>query len=174
MLSFSEKWIKKGTVEGTLSLSMKVGKAILSAREKSDDPVEAIKKVADGYTLFEGEIAGYTNEGRDSFTWGNAWIKGTERCQGKTFRLWFKNENQVCWINDKPYVTCPDPFTVVDRVTGEGLSNFRVENWPQGRKVAVWGMKAAPAWRTTRGLQIYRPKHFGFDIDYKPIEEAIE
>jgi DUF917 family protein len=37
--------------------------------------------------------------------------------------------------------------------------------------VAVWGMKAVPAWRTERGLKIYNPKHFGFDIEWKPIEK---
>lgn len=173
MLSFSDDWIKKGVVEGTLSLSMKIGKAILKAREVGSDPLEAITKTARGYTLFEGEIAAYTNEGRDSFTWGNVWIKGVDKYKGKTFRVWFKNENQISWINDKPYVTCPDPFTVVDRDTGEGLSNFRATSFTQGRKVAVWGLKAAPAWRTERGLKIYKPKHFGFDIEYKPIEDLV-
>jgi len=153
---------------------MKVGKAILDAREKGSDPVEALTKAANGYPLFEGEVAAYTNEGRDSFTWGNVWIKGTGDYEGKTFKLWFQNENQISWIDDKPYVTCPDPFTVVDRETGEGFSNFRAASWTQGRKVAVWGMKSAPAWRTARGLKIYKPKHFGFDIEWKPIEEVVK
>ena len=171
MISFTGEWIKKGVVDGSLSHSMKVGKAILDAREKGKDPVEAITKAAKGYLLFEGEVAAYTNEGHDSFTWGNSWIKGTGDYEGKTFKLWFQNENQISWIDDKPYVTCPDPFTVVDRETGEGFSNFRAASWTQGRKVAVWGMKAVPAWRTERGLKIYNPKHFGFDIEWKPIEK---
>lgn len=171
--SFTDDWIKKGAVHGTLSLSMKVGKAILDAREKDDDPVKGIIKAADGYLLFEGEIASYLSEGYGSFTWGNSWIKGTGDYEGKTFKHWFKNENMISWIDDEPYVTCPDPFTVVDKETGEGLSNFRAPSWTQGRKVAVWGMKAAEAWRTKRGLQIFRPKHFGFDIKYKPIEEIV-
>ncbi len=174
MLSFAEEWIKKGTVQGTLSLSMKVGKEILRAREDGDDPVEATLKSAGGYLLFEGEVAAYTNEGCGSFTWGNSWIKGKGDYSGHTMRIWFKNENQISWIDENPYVTCPDPFTVVDSETGEGLSNFRVTDWPQGRMVAVWGMKAADAWRTKRGLRIFRPKHFGFDIEYKPIEERIQ
>ena len=91
-----------------------------------------------------------------------------------TMKIWFQNENQISWIDDKPYVTCPDPFTVVDRETGEGLSNFRVTDWPQGRKVVVWGMKSAAPWRTERGLRIYNPKHFGFDIEYKSIEKIVK
>jgi DUF917 family protein len=174
LTAFSDDWIKKGTVHGTLSLSMKVGKAILKARKDKTDPVEAILKAASGYKLFEGEVAAYTNEGKNSFTWGSAWIKGTGKNARHTMKIWFQNENQISWIDDKPYVTCPDPFTVVDRETGEGLSNFRVTDWPQGRKVVVWGMKSAAPWRTERGLRIYNPKHFGFDIEYKPIEKIVK
>ena len=170
MLCFSGQWIKKGVVDGSLSLSMRVGKAIMNAREKKHDPVEAIINATKGYVLFRGEIAGYTNEGKGAFTWGNAWIKGTDAYEGKTYRLWYKNENQISWVNDVPYVTCPDPFTVVDSDTGEGLSNFTAASWNQGRKVTVWGMKSASLWRTPRGLKIYNPKHFGFDIEYRPIE----
>ncbi len=169
MLSFTDDWIKRGTVHGTLSLSMKVGKAVMKAREAGDDPVEAVRETASGHLLFEGEVAAYTNEGRGSFTWGNSWIKGTGDHAGHTMKIWFKNENQISWIDEKPYATCPDPFTVVDRETGDGFSNFRVSDWLQGRKVAVWGMKAADPWRTERGLRIFSPKHFGFDIEYIPI-----
>ena len=174
MLCFTDEWIKKGTVAGTLSLSLKVGKSILDAREGDGDPVEAITEATGGYLLFDGEIAAYTNEGRGSFTWGNSWIKGTGKYAGHTLKIWFKNENQISWIDNEPYVTCPDPFTVVDRETGEGLSNFRRDSWTQGRKVAVWGMKAAAPWRTERGLKIFNPKHFGFDMEYKPIEDALK
>ena len=40
--------------------------------------------------------------------------------------------------------------------------------------MAVWGMKAAAPWRTERGLRIYNPKHFGFDIPYRTIEEIVK
>jgi len=174
MLSFEENWIKKGVVNGTVSLAIKVGKAILDARERGDDPVAAIIKTTKGYKLFEGKIGGYTNEGRGAFTWGNVWIKGTGDHTGHTLRLWYKNENQITWIDEKPYVSCPDPFTVVDSKTGEGLSNFRQPHWTLGREVTLWGMKCADLWRTERGLRIYNPKHFGFDIPYIPVEEKIK
>ena len=174
MLCFSDDWIKKGTVNGTPSLAMKVGKAILDARERGDDPIAAILKATGGFKLFEGKIGGYTRESLGAFVWGNAWIKGAGDCVGKTLRLWYKNENQITWIDEKPYVTCPDPFTVVDTKTGEGLSNFRPEAWVNGKEVTLWGMKCADLWRTERGLRIYNPKHFGFDIPYTPIEQKVK
>jgi len=71
-------------------------------------------------------------------------------------------------------VTCPDPFTVLEADTGLGLSNFRQEWWTSGKKVAVTAMKACDFWRTERGLKIYNPKHFGFDIEYVPIEKRLK
>jgi hypothetical protein len=174
MMCFDEEWIKKGAVQGSASLAAKVGKAILNAREKGDDPVAAILKAAGGHKLFEGKIGGYTREGLRAFIWGNAWIKGTGDYAGHTLKLWYKNENQITWIDEKPYVTCPDPFTVVDTKTGEGLSNFRPDAWTTGREVTLWGMKCADLWRTERGLRIYNPKHFGFDMPYVPIEKKVK
>ena len=174
MLSVSGKTIKDAAVHGSYSKTIAVGRAVYDARESGDDPVEGIVKVADGYKIFEGEILTRTNEGKFAFIWGNIWIKGAGDFEGSLFRLWYKNENQISWLDGKPYVTCPDPFTVIDSETGEGLSNFRTESWSPGRKVSVVGVKAVDCWRTERGLQIYNPGHFGFDIEFKPIEEIVE
>lgn len=174
MFSFTDEHMKKGTVHGTVSLAIKIGKAVIDARERGDDPVEAIVRAAGGYKLFEGKVGGYTREGMGSFVWGNAWIKGSGKDAGHTLRLWYKNENQITWIDERPFVTCPDPFTVVDAKTGEGLSNFRPEQWSNDREVVLWGMKCADLWRTARGLRIYNPKHFGFDIEYVPMENKVK
>jgi len=172
-ISLTGKTVKEGTAHNTFTLAINVGKAILKARENGDDPVAAVIESSDGYKIFEGKVGGYTNERSGSFVYGNVWIEGTGDYDGKTFRLWYKNENQISWIDEKPYITCPDPFTVLDKETALGLSNFRTEWWTPGREVAVTAMKACPFWRTERGLKIYNPKHFGFDIEYVPIEEKL-
>ncbi|RJS89127.1 hypothetical protein DRO56_00140 [Candidatus Bathyarchaeota archaeon] len=174
MMSFKGKDIKESSVHGSYSKAIEVGRAIQEARESGDDPVDRIVEVTKGYKIFEGEVVAYTTEGKFAFTWGNGWIRGTGEFEGKLFRFWYKNENQISWLDGKPYVTCPDPFTVIDAKTGEGLSNFQPQAWTPGRKVAVVGVKAADIWRTERGLRIYNPRHFGFDIEYKPIEEIME
>ena len=172
-ISLTGKTVKDGTAHNTFTLAIKVGKAILKARESGDDPVAAVVESSDGYKIFEGKIGGTTNERKGAFIYGNVWIEGTGDYDGKTFKLWYKNENQISWIDEKPYITCPDPFTVLDKETALGLSNFRTEWWTPGREVAVTAMKACPFWRTERGLKIYNPKHFGFDIEYVPIEEKL-
>jgi DUF917 family protein len=56
---------------------------------------------------------------------------------------------------------------IVDNKTGEGLSNFVPSGKHAGKGVAVLGVKAVPAWKTKRGLEIFNPRHFGYDIDYR-------
>jgi DUF917 family protein len=174
VFSLDGKAIKEASVHGSYSKAIRVGEAIQEARESGDDPVSKIVEATGGYKLFEGEVVSYTQEGKFAFIWGNGWIKGTGDFDGKLFRYWYKNENQVSWLDDEPYVTCPDPFTVIDAETGDGLANFRSENWVPGRKVAVVGVRAVDVWRTERGLSIYNPRHFGFHIKYKPIEKIME
>ena len=172
-ISMTGKTVKDGTAHNTFTLAIDVGKAIIDAREKGKDPIEAVVDSSGGYKIFEGKIGGFTSERKGSFNWGNVWIEGDEDYAGKTMRIWYKNENQVSWIDEEVFVTCPDPFTVVDKETGLGLSNFRTEWWTQGREVAVTAMKAHEFWRTEKGLKIYCPKHFGFDIEHVHIEKIL-
>ena len=173
-MALKGKTVKEGTAHNTFSLAIKVGKAVLDATEKGGDPIEAILKTTGGYEIFEGKVAAFTHEVKGAFDWGSAWIEGEGDYKGKTFRLWYKNENQISWIDEKPYVTCPDPFTVIDKETGLGLSNFRPEWWTPGKEVAVTALKSHEFWRSERGLKIYNPKHFGFDIPYVPIENKLK
>lgn len=174
LMSVKGSDVKKATVHGSVSFAMKVGGEIKKAINAGEDPINNIVETVNGWKIFEGTIAGYTNEGKDAFTWGNGWIKGTNEFDGRLFRFWYKNENQISWLDGETHVTCPDPFTVIDRETGLGLSNFRPEQWPTGRKVAVVGLKSADVWRSERGLKIYNPQHFGFEIKYKPIEDIMD
>ena len=173
-MMISGETLKKGSMHKTVSFCIKTGEAILEAKEKGNDPIEALLKTTKGYKIFEGKLAYYTTESKSAFVYGYAWIEGTGEYEGKTFKLWYQNENQISWINEEPYVTCPDPFTVIDKETGLGLSNFRSEWWTPGREVAVCARKSSDFWRTERGLRIYNPKHFGFDIKYRPIEKIME
>lgn len=171
--SFNGKEIREASVHGGFSKAIKVGKAIKEARESGEDPIDKIVEATNGYKIFEGEVVSFTSEGKSAYTWGNGWIKGTGEFEGKLFRFWFENENQISWLDGEPYVICPDPFTVIDSKTGVGLSNFRTNAWTPSRRVAVVGVKAVDIWRTERGLRIYNPKHFGFDIKYRPIEKIM-
>ncbi len=169
MMKVSE--MKKIVQPGTLSRSYEVGKAIRIAREKGEDPVDAALKASDGYLLFEGKVAKKEWEDREGYMWGTHTFNGTGKFSKKRFKIWFKNENHVSWLDDKPYATSPDLIEVVRRKDAEPITNTDLA---KGEEVAIIGMKANPLFRTEEGLKVLGPKYFGFDYKYVPIEKIVE
>jgi len=105
--------------------------------------------------------------------WGEHHYEGIGDFSNHKFRVRYKNENLLSWLDDKPYVTCPDLLCVLDVQNGKGLSNWGTD-FNVGREVAVVGYKINPLWRTKRGLEIFNPAHFGSDIKYRPIENVVK
>jgi hypothetical protein len=174
LFAIEGKHVKKSVVPGSTTFIIKVGKAIREAREKNDDPVEALLDVIKGYKLFEGKIVSYLREERGGYWWGQSRFKGINDFEGHSFRIWYKECNQISWKDEKMFVTCPDPIDVVDNRTGEGLSNITPEVWGIGKEVSVIGRKSIDAWRSEKGLKIAGPTHFNFWSPYIPIEEIIK
>ena len=166
--------LKKAAFPGAPSLTMKVGKAVRGALKAGKPPVDAMLDALSpiGFRLFEGEVSDYWQEGKYSFIWGIAKIRGTGPYEGHDMKIWYKNEHHVSWLDGKPYVTSPDGINVVDTETGWGLANFWPAEWEAGRKVAVVGVKAEERWETPMGLKLFGPQHFRFDIPHVPIERA--
>lgn len=155
-------------VTGSVSRARKVGRAVREANEGRLDPVRALLESGDGYLLFEGRITDFESGDMAGFLVGEVVISGSGRFQGNRYRIWFKNENIIGWMDDEFSVTAPDLFTLVSPSTGEAIMNHDLE---RGRQVAVVGFQADPLWRTPRGLEVFGPRHFGYDVPYVPIEK---
>lgn len=154
----------------TLSKSHIVGKMIRESRESGDDPAEKIVESVGGWILFRGEVVGRKWENREGYMWGETEIKGTGIKPGKKMKIWFKNENHVTWLDDKPWITSPDIIEIIDAKSGEPITNTDIKN---GDRVSVIGMKAESIFREPEGLNVLGPKHFGFNLDYRPIEKIV-
>ncbi|MBC7221256.1 DUF917 domain-containing protein [Candidatus Bipolaricaulota bacterium] len=163
--------MKKTVVHGTLTRSYEIGKAIRRARETGKDPVEAARETSNGFLLFRGRVTKKNWESRDGYLWGDHTIDGDGPFAGNTYKIWYKNENHVTWLNGTPHVTSPDLVIVVDERTGEPLTNTVIK---EGDRVAVIGIAAAEAFTTPKGIDLLGPRHFGFDIDYRPIAEVLK
>ena len=165
---------KQVMVQGSLSKAFAIGRARREALEQGRDPAEAMAQAAGGWVLFRGVVEAAEWEDRGEgymFGYGTNRIKGLGEYEGQSFSIWYKNENHISWLNGEPFVTSPDCIAVVDLETGEALTNSVIAS---GQKVAVIGVKTLdPAYRTEKGLEILGPRHFGFDIDYVPIEERV-
>ncbi len=163
--------MKEIVVRDTLTKSLELGRTIRQARERGEDPVLASIEFTGGWLLFEGEVVKNEWEDRDGYMFGTTYIEGKGEFRGHIFKVWFKNENHVSWLDDEPFVTSPDLVVIVDRRSGEGITNTLLD---AGREVAVIGVKGLEAFRSEKGLGGAGPRYFGFDIDYVPIEERMK
>ncbi len=162
--------LKKSVVLNSISKTMEIGESIKSYQLKKSG-IDHVLKTAGGSIIFEGKVDNFIRDTKDSFHIGDIFLTGVGNYHMKELRIWFKNENHISWLNNKPYVCSPDLICVIDKYTGLGLPNAFEREWVYGREVYVVGIPAWKKWYSPRGLQIFNPRHFGFDIEFKPIED---
>jgi len=167
------KDIKKAVVPNSISETIKIGRSIRQAKKRGHDPVKAFIKTSQAYLLFEGKVKSYERREEGGHMWGTICLAGIEDFKKDKLRVWYKNEYLIAWLNERPYVTCPDTICIVDAETGEGLSAWGQE-FTKNREIAVLGRKAHKIWRTEKGIELFSPKHFGFHIKYEPIESLVK
>jgi DUF917 family protein len=128
--------------------------------------VNAVVDVLPGTrVIFRGEIAERTWENRDGYMWGEHEVRSAD--SSDTLRIWFKNENHLTWLNDEPFVSSPDVIEVVDDHSGEPRVNTDLEI---GDRVAVLAVPCRPQFNNPGGIAALGPRHWGFDLDFRPLE----
>ncbi|KAH8808658.1 hypothetical protein F5884DRAFT_675835 [Xylogone sp. PMI_703] len=169
---------KKWAVEHTISLSWRIGRAVVQARQSNriDNVAEAIVEEVGGTetakVLFKGKIIGVERTLRMGHVYGEVTIEGMGSFQGK-IKIPFKNENiAVFQVDDGGNGTgvlavVPDLIAVVDAQNGEAIGT---PEYRFGLLVSIIGITASNKWTSTqRGIDIGGPKAFGLDIKYEPL-----
>ena len=163
--------IKRSLVPGALSQAILLGKTAREAAAEHSDPVAAILKVMHGYKMFHGIVAEDDTKGDRGFTWSVVTLEGVNEDAGHTYKIWNKNENIVAWYDGKVDATAPDTLMDLDPRTGDAHNGPTLGAFQLGAEVVMVGWPADPRWRQPKGIEVFGPKHFGFDFDYVPIEE---
>ncbi len=162
------KTLKNSVISGTLAKALRIGEAIAGAYERDVDPVKEAISAGEGFLLFKGRITETDWEEKEGFTLGNVLIEGVEDFKDNEYKIWYKNEHIISWIDEKIDVTVPDLICVLDSASGQPITN---PNCEVGMNVSVIGYPAPDQWRTKAGLEVFGPKHFGYENEYRPIEE---
>lgn len=159
------KVLKGAVINGAITLSQKIGKAFIDARNNNEDYVKAVTKAGNGKMMFTGKVTFSEFETRDGYTFGNTKIEGTGEYEGKNLKIWYQNENIISWLDGEYFVTVPDLIC---------LFNLD-EKMPQinpyskiGDNVAVTALPSPKEWTTKRGIEVFGPKSFGHNVEYKP------
>ena len=166
----SGKELKETVIAGTLSKSYELGKFIREAQEAQLDNIpQRIAEKVGGWVLAEGTKTDFEDEDRNGYYWGTTSIQSVT---GDEYKIWFKNENHVCWKNGTPFVSSPDLICVVDRYTGEPIPNPKMCH---AKDVAIIVLPCDNRLRQDKIKNVLCPKYFGFeDITYVPVEEQMK
>jgi DUF917 family protein len=156
-------------VPDTMTECLSLGRAIREARERGEDPVRAAAEAVNGWILFRGTIfeRDWANTG---YMEGKHVLEGVGEFAGHQLEVWFRNENHVSWLDGKPWVASPDLIEFCDPETAEPLVNTYLE---LGQEIAVIGRRRRPQFDSPAGLDALGPRHFGFDLDFRGIEELV-
>jgi DUF917 family protein len=159
--------VRRLAVPATMTEAMGLGTAIREARESGSDPVAAAAAAIDGWVLFRGTVIGRDWE-NTGYMEGRHTIDGSGEFSGHRLEVWFRNENHVSWLDGQPWVASPDLIEFCDPETAEPLVNTYLE---LGHEIAVVGRRRRDAFDSPAGLATLGPEHFGFEIEFRGIEE---
>jgi hypothetical protein len=161
--------LRETVIRGAISTAWKVGKYFSEAKQSGLPAGLHVAAGMGGYVLFRGRLSGHKYDTVDGFTVGDAYFVGEGSFTGSEYHVWYKNEHITAWRDGKVDVTAPDLICIFNDDTNEPNIN---PHFTEGMKVSIIGFRAPEQWRTERGLEIFGPRHFGFDFDYQPIENT--
>jgi DUF917 family protein len=159
------KVLRGAVIRGAVSYALKIGAALRHARETGGDPARGITASAGGKVIFRGIVTDAEYESKEGFTYGTVAMAGREEYADHTYKIWYKNENIIGWLDGAVHATVPELICLIDE-RGSPQINPLVK---EGALLTAFVLPAPAEWTTERGLACFGPRHFGFDIDYKPL-----
>lgn len=160
--------LKEAAVLGSVTYAENIGRAIRLAQTEHRDPIEAVLDTTNGFRLFSGRIIDVERRTQKGWALGETRISGVDGFAGREMVVRFQNEHLVAIENDEIVASVPDLIAILDTERGEPITT---ENLRYGFRVTVIGIPCDEKWRTPEGIALGGPRHFGYDIDFVPLEQ---
>lgn len=112
----------------------------------------------DGKLLINGKITDITLVNEAGFLTGYYSVTDNNN---NTLKVFVKNENLLCWKNNKLIVIPPDYIITLDLKTLRGAHNSELK---KNQEVVVAWKKATPFWNKKQARKLFHPKFFGFTV----------
>jgi hypothetical protein len=153
---------RDATVRGSVSKVLAIGRA------RRDAGVDGVLTATGGIRLIGGKVTEVERRTTEGFARGHVVVTGTGDDTRREVRLHVQNENLRATEGERTLAVVPDLISVLDEPTGIAVPTERIR---YGQRVVIVAMPCDPLWRTPAGLAVAGPGAFGFDDDYRPIEE---
>ena len=165
--------LKKSCIPGAVSNSIRIGKAILNAKAKGQNPVEAFIAGEKGLKLFEGVVHEVEGEDKGGFYLTNVTMDGAGEFSGKKAKLVIKNEVMAVWVDGKIKSVFPDLACMLYSDNGLGVMSAELK---AGMKITVVGLPCHDRMRkcmeTEAGRKALGGARYGYpELEYVPFEK---
>ncbi len=158
--------VKEWGIHDTVTKAVELGKAVLDARRRHADPVEAILEHEGGKSLFRGKVIDVARETTGGFLRGRTVIEGIDGDRGARMELAFQNEWAVAFRDGEAVAMTPDLLCLLDTVSGSAIGTESVR---YGQRVTVVALPAPRLLTTPAGIAAVGPHAFGYDIDFRSV-----
>lgn len=159
--------LKRLLVRGSVSLSYAVGELIEDAKI-TGKALETNLKRAGMKKIFEGVCVKKDWKDEGGYYSGTHFLQGCGDYAGKALEMYFKNENHIVWIDGEYAVSSPDLICTIDPDT---LAPLRTDDVEEGTGMEVYQKPCNPILRDKEIRKYMEPRYFGFDIEYREIEQ---
>jgi uncharacterized protein len=163
--SLSAAQAREATVRDSVSLAIRIGEAVAHA---TGSPVDALVAELGAFRLVTGKVSDVERRTTSGFVRGSVVVEGLGEDAGRLLRLELQNENLVALERGRVLASVPDLISVLDSETADAIVTERIR---YGQRVTVIAFACDPVWRTERGLAVAGPRAFGYEFDYKSVEE---
>lgn len=165
--------LKESCIPGAISNSIRIGKTILDARAKGQNPVEVFTTEEKGLKLFEGVVYEVEGEDKGGFYLTNLTIKGLAEFSEKKAKLVIKNEVMAVWVDGKIKSIFPDLACMLYSDNGIGVMSADLKT---GMKITIVGLPCHDRLRkcmeTEAGKKALGGVRYGYpELEYVPFEE---
>lgn len=169
---------KRSSIAGTLGVGLKIGRALRQARERHLDPfthlIAALNETdySPASVIFSGKIVEVFRRTTEGFAKGTVRIQelsDDSSLQPRQLTIDFQNENLIARCGDEVLAVVPNLICILDAETAEPITT---EELRYGQRVKVMAVTVPEIMRTPEALAVWGPRHFGFDMDFLPIEAS--
>lgn len=164
---------KETAIPSTLSLGIRLGEALRSARARKQPPAIAVTEVTAqsiygrAIVVFEGKVTEVQRQRTEGFLKGRAVIARQDDSSDGQLVVEFQNENMVARVGEQVVATVPDIITLLDYEAG---SPINTESLKYGYRVTCLAIPTPEIMRTRAALDVWGPRSFGYDLNYVPLE----
>ncbi len=169
--------VRRVAVKGTLRLCLQIGRTIRDARAAHTNPFEALiamfatTSYRHARIIFTGKISEVYRRIEGGFSRGLVRLSelNSASTAPRQLEIEIQNENLIARTSDGEILAMvPDLICVLDSESGEPITT---EDLRYGQRVTVMAVSVPEIMRTPEALAVWGPRHFGYDIEYRRIEE---